>query len=82
MVSAKIVLNSKQTFSSKIFSHKSKQVFSYELFFGLVTFLFLLVSLTMLLVAVLKHAQLHLDYNDPKKKTPDQNHLQYLKLSG
>ena len=82
MVSAKIMLNSKQTFSSKIFSHKSKQVFSYELFFGLVTFLFLLVSLIMQLVAVLKHAQLHLDYNHPQKNPPDQNHLQYLKLSG
>ena len=76
------MLNSKQTFSSKIFSHKSKQVFSYELFFGLVTFLFLLVSLIMQLVAVLKHAQLHLDYNYPQKNPPDQNHLQYLKLSG
>ena len=76
------MLNSKQTFSSKIFSHKSKQVFSYELFFGLVTFLFLLVSLIMQLVAVLKYSQLHLDYDDPKKNPQDQNHLQYLKLSG
>lgn len=76
------MLNSKQTFSSKIFPHKSKQVFSYELFFGLVTFLFLLVSLILQLVAVLKHAKLHLDYDHPKKHPQDQNHLQYLKLSG
>lgn len=76
------MLNSKKAFSSIFFSHKSKKVFSYELFFGLVTFLFLLVSLIWQLVPVLKHAQLHLDYDDPTKKNPDQNHLQYLKLSG